>query len=109
MRPGGDPDTTQYVYEFLPGERPELAANPDAWTGEDRAVFEQHYAYLQQATAAGTVLLAGRSQDGVGPAFVILRSTSEAEARRFMESDPFVKFGLFRASLHPFRAAFVGK
>jgi len=38
---------------------------------------------------------------------VIFRAESEDDARRFMEGDPFVAEGLFRASLHPFRAALV--
>jgi uncharacterized protein YciI len=53
------------------------------------------------------VLLAGRSQDGVGPALVIVEADSEAEARRFMEADPFVANGLMRARLHPYRVALV--
>ena len=48
------------------------------------------------------------SQDGIGPAIVIFRAESEDGARQFMEEDPFVSHGLFRASLHPFRAALVG-
>ena len=54
------------------------------------------------------MILAGRSQDGIGPAIVIFRAESENDARRFMEEDPFVSSGLFRASLHPFCAALVG-
>ncbi len=54
------------------------------------------------------MILAGRSQDGIGPAIVIFRAESEDDARRFMEEDPFVSSGLFRASLHPFRAALLG-
>jgi hypothetical protein len=50
-------------------------------------------------------LLAGRSQDGLGPAIVILETASEQEARAFMENDPFVASGLFGADLHPFRIA----
>lgn len=53
------------------------------------------------------MILAGRSLDGVGPAVVIFEAASEEEARRFMESDPFVAGGLMRATLHPFRAALV--
>lgn len=49
--------------------------------------------------------MAGRSQDGVGPAIVILEAGSEPEAREFMEADPFLTSGLFRASLHLFRTA----
>jgi len=95
----------QFLYTFTPGRRPELTTDPDAWTDEDEAVAAAHFAYLEAATDAGTVLLAGRSQDGLGPAIVILEATAEQEARAFMEKDPFVVSGLFGADLHPFRIA----
>jgi len=95
----------QFLYHFLAADRPELATDPEAWTDDDRQVGADHFAFLSRAAAAGTVILAGRSQDGIGPAVVIFEVDSEADARTFMESDPFVASGLFRASLHPFRVA----
>lgn len=96
----------QFIYVFDP-VRPELVTDPDAWTEEDIRVGEEHFAYLSKATEEGTVILAGRSTDGTGPAVVILEASSEDDARRFMEKDPFVAGGLMRASLHPFRAALI--
>lgn len=95
----------QYLYRFGPGERPELATDPDAWTPSDERVFEAHFAYLTAGAEAGTVVMAGRSQDGVGPAIVILEVESQADAEAFIAGDPFVTNGLFTASLHPFRIA----
>ena len=95
----------QFLYHFLPGDRPELATDPDAWTEADERTAAAHFAHLERGAAEGTVVLAGRSQDGIGPAIVILEAASEDEARRFMEADPFVAGGLFGASLHPFRVA----
>jgi uncharacterized protein YciI len=97
---------SQFIYTFE-AVRPEMLTDPDAWSERDNEIAAAHFAYLQRATAAGTVLLAGRSQDGVGPALVIFEADSEAEARRFMERDPFVANGLMRARLHPYRAALV--
>ncbi len=97
----------QFLYQFHPGDRPELATDPDAWTEADGEVGSAHFARLRQATDDGIVILAGRSGDGVGPAVVIFEADDEAAARRFMEEDPFVAHGLFRASLHPFHAALV--
>jgi uncharacterized protein YciI len=114
-RPGtglGKPDTVpvvteplQFVYVFRPGERPELSEGPEAWTDADREIASRHLEYLKQGTAVGTVVVAGRSQDWVGPAIVVIEAASEAEARAFVENDPFVASGLFRADLHPFRIA----
>jgi len=98
-------NTEQFLYHFLPGDRPELATDPSAWTEEDNQVASEHFARLQAGASDGVVLMAGRSQDGIGPAIVILEAASEEEAREFMEADPFLTNGLFRASLHPFRIA----
>ncbi len=98
----------QFLYQFHSGDRPELATDPSAWTEADKGIATEHHERLREATEAGRVILAGRSQDGIGPAIVIFRAESEDDARRFMEEDPFVSSGLFRASLHPFRAALVG-
>ncbi len=98
-------DPQQFLYRFLPGDRPELATNPEVWTDDDRRIGSEHFAYLEAGAARGVVVMAGRSQDGIGPAIVILETATESEARRFMEHDPFVANGLFGAALHPFRVA----
>ena len=72
---------------------------------DDRAIASEHFAYLERAAADVVVVLAGRSQDGIGPAIVIIEVHDEGAARRFMSNDPFISSGLFRANLHPFRAA----
>lgn len=95
----------QYIYQFLPGERPELAVDLSAWTAEDELISSAHYEYLRQATDKGQVILAGRSSDGLGPAVVIFEAADDDEALRFMNEDPFVASGLFGASLHLFRVA----
>jgi uncharacterized protein YciI len=97
----------QYLYQFLPGDRPDLTSDPQAWTSADEAIGERHYRRLRAATDEGVVVLAGRSQDGIGPAVVIFEADSDEAAVEFMNADPFVAEGLFTASLHPFRAALV--
>lgn len=97
--------TEQFLYRFTPGSRPELGESLDAWTDADKQIGEEHLAHLERGVADGIVVLAGRSQDWVGPAIVILEADSEAQARAFMEADPFVANGLFGAELHPFRIA----
>jgi uncharacterized protein YciI len=100
------PEKPQFIYVFDP-VRPEMVTDPGAWSEEDIRISHDHFTYLKEATKEGIVLLAGRAQDGVGPAIVILEAGSEEDARQFMEEDPFVACGLMRASLHPFRAALV--
>ena len=98
-------ETRQFLYHFLPGDRPELATDPESCTEEDNRIGSEHFAGLEEAAGNGTVVMAGRSQDGVGPAIVIVEVASERDARLFMEADPFVTSGLFGARLHPFRIA----
>jgi uncharacterized protein YciI len=99
-------EVLQFIYQFDP-IRPELVKDPDAWTEEDLQISQAHFTYLKKATEEGIVLLAGRSQDGVGLAIVIIEAESESVAQEFMENDPFIAGGLMRGSLHPFRAALV--
>ncbi len=98
-------DLPQFLYYFVPRDRPELMTDMDSWTEADERIAEAHFAHLQTAAEAGIVIMAGRSQDGIGPAIVILEAEDEAAAHAFMQSDPFVAEGLFGASLHPFRVA----
>ncbi len=98
--------TEQFIYT-IEATRPELVTDPDAWTEDENRIAREHFAYLKRATEEGTVLLAGRAQDGLGPAIVVFEASSKEAARHFMENDPFIASGLMRASLHPFRAALV--
>jgi len=96
------------MYEFGPGRRSELATDPDAWQPKTNRSEPIHYARLKLATEDGIVMLAGRSPDGVGPAFVVFEAENEEVAQRFMEDDPFVSEGLFTATLHRFNVALIG-
>ncbi|MFQ5516996.1 MAG: YciI family protein [Acidimicrobiia bacterium] len=100
-------ESLQFLYQFAPGDRPELLADPEAWTAEDERIAGDHYEYLRRATVDGVVLLAGRSLDRQGPAVVVFEAESAEAARRFMCDDPFLKYGLFTAELHPFSASLV--
>ncbi|MGD8397557.1 MAG: YciI family protein [Anaerolineae bacterium] len=95
---------SQFIYVFE-AVRPELITDPGAWTDEDIRIAEDHVDYLRRATEEGTVIMAGRSLDGKGPALVVFEADSLEDARRFMARDPFVAEGLMRANVHPFRAA----
>ena len=96
-----------FIYQFGPAGRPELATDLDAWTDDDNDAGRRHWEYLSEAAAEGKVILAGRSPDGVGPAIVVFEAEDEESAERFMEGDPFIAEGLFRGTLHTFRAALI--
>ena len=96
----------QFMY-VMEATDPAKAASRESWTEYDNETFQLHWDRLEKARDAGVLLLAGRSQDadGAGPAIVIFEADSEEDARRFMESEPFVVRGFSRANLHPFRVA----
>ena len=97
---------SQHIYQIFPS-REELLSDSYEWTDEENEIAGNHFAYLKKACVDGVVILAGRSLDGVGPAIVILDIPGEKEARAFMNNDPFIKTGLMKANLHPYRAALI--
>ena len=78
-----------------------------AWTDADNAAVSQHFQRLQAATAAGQVILAGRTTESGDKTMglVIFEAANEDEASRFMESDPCVIAGVMTATLHPYAVA----
>ncbi len=94
----------QYIYVLHPVER--LHA-PGAWTEQDNAAVSAHFQRLQDATASGKVILAGKTDEPDATTFgiVIFEATNDAEAKAFMESDPAVVGGVMLAELHPYSVA----
>jgi uncharacterized protein YciI len=78
-----------------------------AWTEADRNAVSQHFRRLQQATAEGRVILAGRTTEPGDQTFglVIFEAANEAAAREFMEADPCLAEGVMTATLHPYAVA----
>jgi uncharacterized protein len=78
-----------------------------AWTPDDQKIVGQHFEYLKQATAAGQVLLAGRTNEPLDKTFglVIFQADNEAAAQAFMQGDPAVAAGVMTATLHPYALA----
>ena len=65
-----------------------------------------HLENLRPLDQAGKVKIAGPFTDGSG-SLIIVDMESEAEARAFANSDPYVKSGVFeRVEVKPFRQVF---
>ena len=77
-------------------------------TSEENSIMEAHFQYLQQATEAGVVLLAGPCLDDTF-GLIIFRAENEESARTFMFNDPAVKNNVMMAELHPMRVSLQGK
>ena len=95
---------SQFIYRLLPTRLEMLTVGP---TEREAEIVRQHFEYLQGLTAAGIVLVAGRTQtaDERTYGIVVLVAQSEASARQLMAEDPAVKHGVMRAELSPFRVA----
>ena len=98
----------QYVYVLHLAPR---MHEKGAWTEVENGIIGQHFARLAKATAAGQVILAGRTTEALDKTFglVIFEADSEEAARHFMEADPAVVANIMRATLHPYSVALYRK
>ena len=98
----GKPKQFIYVLKLVP----RLHAD-SAWTKEDNAVLERHFARFQEATKSGQLILAGRTSEPGDKTFgiAIFEAADDDAARKFMQEDPAVVGGLMTAKLHPFAVA----
>lgn len=97
----------QFVYRLRPVRPAMLADGP---TPDEERIVGEHFAYLQDLTARGTVKLAGRTLT-TGPetfGICILEAADEAAAHAVMGGDPAVRHGVMTAELFPFRIALWG-
>lgn len=79
-------------------------------TGDERRLIGEHFAYWKDLTAAGIVLLVGRTQTS-GPetlGLAVFKSESEDEAKAIAENDPAVSGGVFVHRLDPYFVALLG-
>lgn len=65
-----------------------------------------HLAHLEPLDATGRVILAGPLTDKAG-SLIVIEADSIESVQILMESDPYVKFGVFeRFEIHPFLQVF---
>ena len=95
-----------YVLRITPPFQTEAA-----WTEAENAAVSRHFDRLAKATAAGQVILAGRTGEPLDKTFglVIFEADSDADAKAFMDADPAVVAGLMTATLHPYAVALIRK
>lgn len=95
----------QWLYVLRPIPR---LQNDSAWTPEDQRIVGAHFRRLQQLTADGVIVLAGRTMQPLDHrtlGLVIFEASTEAEARRIAEDDPAVKGGVMTVELFPYQVA----
>lgn len=103
-----DSKPKQFLYKVTLSKKYHKDAN---WTEKDKQLVGEHFERLKKATEDGKVILAGRTDEANDKTFgiVIFYATDEAEAKEFMLSDPAVKAGIMKATLHPYNVALMKK
>jgi uncharacterized protein YciI len=98
----------QYIYVLHPAERLQQGGE---WTDRDNAAVSAHFIRLQEATATGKVILAGKTDepDAVTFGIVVFEAATDTEAQEFMDTDPAVVAGVMTAELHPYTVALMRK
>lgn len=92
----------EWLYRITPS-RPEMVTQP---TDAEAETVNAHFRYLQSLLEAGTLILAGRTQEIVDTfGLVIFEAADEASARTIAEADPAVAAGVFTMTLHPYAIA----
>ena len=101
-------DTNQYLYIIQPKRLGMLTEEP---TSHQHETMGKHFAFLQQLTEQGILILAGRTLnnnvDTLGIA--IINALSEEEACKTVDNDPAVSQGVMNARLYPYRVAFISE
>jgi uncharacterized protein len=94
----------EFLYKIEPTR---LGMVTDGPTEEEREIVTQHFSYLSRLKDEGVVILVGRTQENNEKTFgiCVFNADSEDAAKGIMNSDPAVKNGVMRASLHPYRVA----
>jgi uncharacterized protein YciI len=94
----------QFLYRVTLNRPTLLTEGP---TETEQRLLSEHFAYLQDLTQRGVMILVGRTQT-TGPetfGIAIFEADDEAAARAIMNADPAVSSGLMRGELFPYRIA----
>jgi uncharacterized protein YciI len=98
----------QYLYFLKPARLGMVTEGP---TPEEAETVSRHFAYLEDLTEKGVMILMGRTQNRDETTFgiAIFEAEDESAARMIMEADPAVRAGVMRAELYPYRIALMRK
>ncbi len=89
----------EWMYFLLP-PRDDFA---ETMTPEEQAAFDEHFDYMEELLAAGTLVLAGPTLGPANTGLCVFEAEDGEAARAIMEADPPVAQGLVRGQLRPFR------
>ena len=93
----------EWIY-FLHPPRDDFAAS---MSDDERSVFAEHRAYLEEPLAQGSLLIAGPTGGTVNTGVTVFEAPDEASARAIMDADPAIAAGIMDGELRAFRATFL--
>lgn len=98
----------QFIYVLKPARLEMLTEGP---TPEEVETVSRHFAYFQDLTAKGVMILMGRTQNNDESTFgiAVFEAEDESAARQIMENDPAVQGGVMSATLYPYKIALMRK
>jgi len=101
-------DKLQFIYVLKPTRLGMLTEGP---TPEERDTVSRHFAYFQDLTEKGVMILMGRTQNNDESTFgiAVFEAEDESAARKIMENDPAVLGGVMTATLYAYKIALMRK
>jgi uncharacterized protein YciI len=98
----------QWLYYLVPAR---LGMVTGEATAEEIETVSRHFAYLNDLTEKGVMILMGRTQNNDESTFgiAIFEADDESAAQKIMENDPAVMGGVMRAKLYPYKIALMRK
>jgi uncharacterized protein YciI len=71
-------------------------------TEEEKAVFAEHFAYVEKLHSEEKLVISGACLDGAF-GMIIYQAETEEEARAMFDNDPLTKSGITTTEFHPFK------
>lgn len=98
----------QWLYYLQPTRPGMVTEGP---TIEEAKTVTNHFAYLEDLTEKGVMILVGRTQNNDENTFgiAIFEAEDEPAAQSIMENDPAVRGGVMQATLYPYKVALMRK
>jgi len=90
------------LLQFIGLARPKRENFVQSMTNDEKAVFAEHFAYVEKLHSEGKLIISGACLDGAF-GMIMYKAETEEAARAMFENDPLTKSGITATEFHPFR------
>jgi uncharacterized protein YciI len=91
------------LLQFIGLARPKRENFVQNMTDEEKAVFAEHFAYVEKLHSERKLVISGACLDGAF-GMIIYHAETETEARAMFDNDPLTKSDITATEFHPFKA-----